>query len=187
MELDFQFVGQNIELTDSLRRYAKKRVSKLLKYFSEAPDKVVQAVIKMNVEHERQTADIQLRGMGEFFEGRTTTPDMYASVDGAVDKLARQLRRYHDRVTDHRKKDHNGPNQELASKIFELDEDEDDGEPQIIKRDVFTAKPMSVEEAVLQMENLGYNFFVFTNQVTEDINVVYQRQDNNYGLIEATT
>ncbi len=187
MEMDFQFVGQNIELTDALRRYAKKRVSKLLKYFSDEPDKVIQAIIKMKVEHERQTADIQLKGMGEFFEGRTTTPDMYASVDGAVDKLARQLRTYHDRVTDHRKKDLNGPNRELASKIFELDDEEDDGEPQIIKRDVFTAKPMSVEEAVLQMENMNFNFFVFTNQVTEDINVVYQRDDNNYGLIEAAS
>ncbi len=187
MEMDFQFVGQNIELTDALRKYAKKRVSKLLKYFSDEPDKVIQAVIKMNVEHERQTAEIQLKGMGEFFEGRATTPDMYASVDGAVDKLARQLRTYHDRITDHRKKDLNGPNRELASKIFELDEDEDDGQPQIIKRDVFTAKPMSVEEAVLQMENMNFNFFVFTNQVTEDINVVYQREDENYGLIEAAT
>lgn len=187
MEMDFQFVGQNIELTDSLKNYARKRTGKLLKYLGQQPDKVVTAQVKMEVEQERQVVDIQLNGIGEFFEGRAVTPDMYSSIDKAVDKLARQLRRYHDRITDHRKKDLNGPNRKMASKVFELDEDEEDSESEIIRRQTLEAKPMAVEEAVLQMENRDYNFFVFTNQVTEDINVVYHRQDGNYGVIEAGT
>ncbi len=185
MEMDFQFVGQNIELTDPLKKYARKRVSKLIKYFSQEPDKVVNAIVKMEVEGERQTADIQLNGLGKFFEGRSTTQDMYSAIDEAVDKLSRQLRQYHDRMTDHRKKDLNGPNREMASKIIEMEEGEtEELSSRIIQRQVMTAKPMTVEEAVLQLEEFGYNFFVFTNQVTEDINVIYQRGEKNYGLIE---
>ncbi len=187
MEMDFQFVGQNIELTESLKNYARKRAGKLLKYFSNQPDKVVNTRVKMEVEGERQVVDIQINGVGDFFEGRAVTPDMYSSIDKAVDKLGRQLRRYHDRMTDHRKKDLNGPNRELASKVFEMGEEDEEGESKIIRRQTLTAKPMAVEEAVLQMENLEYNFFVFTNQVTEDINVVYKRNDGNYGVIEAGT
>ncbi len=187
MSMEYQFVGQNMELTEPLKNYARKRTEKLLKYLSLDEDQVANMKIKMEVEGERQKIDLQLNGVGEFFEGQAETPDMYASIDLAVDKLARQLRRYHDRVTDHRKKDLNGPNRKLASKVFSLAEERDDGdeeESEIIRRQTLTAKPMSVEEAVLQMENLGYNFFVFTNQVTEDINVVYQRNDGNYGVIE---
>lgn len=185
MEMDFQFVGQNIELTDPLKKYAKKRVGKLIKYFAHGPDKVVNTIVKMEVEGERQIAEIQLNGLGKFFEGKSTTEDMYSSIDEAVDKLARQLRQYHDRMTDHRKKDLNGPNREMASKIIEMEEgDEAERNPRIIQRQVMTAKPMTVDEAVLQMEKFRYNFFVFTNQVTEDINVIYQRGDKNYGLIE---
>ena len=184
MEMDFQFVGQNIELTDPLKKYAKKRVKKLIKYFPLEPDKVVNAIVKMDVEGERQIAEIQLNGVGKFFEGRSTTQDMYSAIDEAVDKLARQLRQYHDRMTDHRKKDLNGPNREMASKVIEMGEDDDEPSSSIIRRSILTAKPMTVEEAVLQLESLDYNFFVFTNQVTEDVNVVYQRGENSYGLIE---
>ncbi len=184
MRVEYQFVGQNFELTEALKNYARKRTEKLLKYLRNEKDLELEIRVKMEVEAERQKVDLQLSGLGDFLEGVSETPDMYASIDKAVDRLSRQLRRYHDRQTDHRKKDLNGPNRELASKVFSLDEGDEEGDSRIIHRQILTAKPMSVEEAVLQMDSLDYNFFVFTNQVTDDINVVYRRNDGNYGVIE---
>ncbi|MFB6356085.1 MAG: ribosome hibernation-promoting factor, HPF/YfiA family [bacterium] len=182
--MEFQFVGQNIDLTQSLKDYAKKRASKLEKYVSGGPDQIIQTRIKLNVQAERQIADIQVNADGKFFEGRATSPDLYASIDQAVDKLGRQMRKFHDQQTSHRKKNNRGPEHRMASKIFELEDEEEDGDTKIIRRKTFTAKPMTAEEAVLQMDTLDYNFFVFTNQVTDDINVVYEREDGSYGLIE---
>lgn len=185
--MDFQFVGQHMELTDTLKSYAQKRVSKLEKFFPDRPDQEIDAHVKLRVENERQLADIQITGDGEFFEGSASSPDMYASIDRAVDKLGQQLRKYHDKLTNHRKTNNTNVNREIASKVFRMDgenEDEEDG-PQIVRRRTYTAKPMTVEEAVLQMDSLEYDFFVFTNQVTSDVNVVYRREDGDYGLIEA--
>jgi putative sigma-54 modulation protein len=184
--MEFKFVGQKVDLTDSLKQYAQKRVSKLEKYFPEREDQEIEARVKMNIQAERQIAEIQINGNGNFFEGKAETPDLYASIDGAVEKLGRQLRSFHDRMTNHRKKNNEKLNQKMASRVFRLDEEEqDDGEAVTIERQTFTAKPMSTEEAVLQMESRDFNFFVFTNHITEDINVVYKRDDGTYGLIEA--
>ena len=184
--MEFKFVAKKIELTESLKQYARKRVSKLEKYFRDREDTEIEARVKMNVQGERQIAEIQINGNGNFFEGQSETPDMYASIDGSVEKLGRQLRSFHDRQTNHRKKNNEKLNQKMASRVFRLDDEtEQDGETVTIERQTFTAKPMSTEEAVLQMESRDFNFFVFTNHVTEDINVVYQREDGTYGLIEA--
>lgn len=186
--MDFQFVGQRVELTDTLKSYARKRVGKLEKFFPERPDQEITARVKLRVENERQIADLQVNGDGEFFEGTAQSPDMYASIDRAVDKLGQQLRKYHDKLTNHRKTNNVNTNREIASKIFQLEEENggtDESEPRIIRRNTYTAKPMTVEEAVLQMDSLDYDFFVFTNQVTNDVNVVYEREDGDYGLIEA--
>lgn len=184
--MKFQFVGQHMDLTDTLKNYAKKRVGKLEKFFPDRPDQEIDARVKLRVENERQLADLQLNGDGEFFEGSASSPDMYASIDQAVDKLGRQLRRYHEKLTNHRKTNNKDSKKEIASKVFRLDgDDSDESEPQIKRRKTYTAKPMTVEEAVLQMNSLDYDFFVFTNQVTNDVNVVYKREDGDYGLIEA--
>jgi putative sigma-54 modulation protein len=184
--MEFQFVGQHMDLTDTLKTYAKKRVGKLEKFFPDRPDQEIHARVKLRVENERQIADLQINGDGEFFEGQASSPDMYASIDRAVDKLGQQLRKYHDKLTNHRKTNNTNINREIASKVFQFEDAEsDDGEPVIKRRRTYTAKPMTVEEAVLQMESLDYDFFVFTNQVTNDVNVVYQREDGDYGLIEA--
>ncbi|MFB6344969.1 MAG: ribosome hibernation-promoting factor, HPF/YfiA family [bacterium] len=189
--MDFQFVGRRIELTDSLKNYARKRVGKLSKFFPDRPDQEITARVKLEVQNERQIAELQLNGDGEFFEGTASSPDMYASIDRAVDKLGQQLRKYHDKLTNHRKTNNVSTNREIASKILQMDEENgeasktEESEPRVIRRNTYTAKPMTVEEAVLQMNSLDYDFFVFTNQVTNDINVVYNREDGDYGLIEA--
>ncbi len=184
MKLEYQFVGQNLELTEALKNYARKRTGKLLKYLRPDENLELHCRVKMEVKGERQKVDLQLTGLGDFIEGEAQSPDMYASIDKAVDRLSRQLRRFHDRQTDHRKKDLNGPNREMATKVFSLDESEEEADSKIIRRQILTAKPMSVEEAVLQMKSLDYNFFVFTDQVTDEVSVVYRRNDGNYGVIE---
>lgn len=184
--MNFQFVGQHVDLTDSLKSYARKRVGKLEKFFPERPDQELNAKVKLRVENERQIANLQITGDGEFFEGEASSPDMYASIDQSVDKLGQQLRKYHDKLTNHRKTNNRDANREIASKVFKMeDEESSDSEPDIKRRKTYTAKPMTVEEAVLQMNSLDYDFFVFTNQVTNEVNVVYRREDGDYGLIEA--
>ncbi len=185
--MDFQFSGQNVDLTEPLKEYAAKRIGKLRKFIpdSEQEEKEIHARVSFKVEGERQGVQVQLRGVGKFFKAESETPDLYASIDQVVDKLGRQLREHRERVTDHRKGESRKPQKLFASKVFRLDEEEEDGEPEIIRRETFNAKPMSPEEAVLQMKSLGYRFFVFTNRITDDINVVYERPDGNYGLIES--
>lgn len=182
--MEFQFVGQNMDLSDSLKSYARKRVSKLEKFFPEREDQEIHTRVKLKVESERQIADIQVNGDGEFFEGTASSPDMYASIDLSVDKLGSQLRKYHDKMTNHRKKNNQRSRREVASKVVEVGEQDDASEPRIVRRQTFTAKPMSPDEAILQLESLDYDFLVFTNPVTDEVNVVYQREDGNYGLIE---
>jgi putative sigma-54 modulation protein len=184
--MDFQFVGEHMDLTETLKSYARKRVGKLEKFFPERKDQEIHSRVKLRVENERQIADLQVTGNGEFFEGSASSPDMYASIDQAVDKLGQQLRKYHDKMTNHRKTNNQSAKREIASKVFQIDgEDSDETEPKIKRRRTYTAKPMTVEEAVLQMNSLEYDFFVFTNQVTSEVNVVYRRDDGEYGLIEA--
>ncbi len=182
--MEFQFVGQSMDLSESLKNYARKRVSKLEKFFPEREDQVIRTRVKLRVEGERQIADIQVNGDGEFFEGTASSPDLYASIDQSVDKLGRQLRKYHDQRTSHRKKNNRRSRREIASKVVEMGDEDDEAEPRIVRRRTFTAKPMSTEEALLQLESLDYDFLVFTNQVTSEVNVIYEREDGHYGLIE---
>ncbi len=184
--MEFQFVGQHLDLTEALKSYARKRVGKLEKFFPDRPDQELHSRVKLRVESERQIAELQVTGDGEFFEGTASSPDMYASIDQAVDKLGRQLRKYHEKLTNHRKTNTTNFKREVASKVLQLDDEENgDSEPEIKRRRTFTAKPMTVDEAVLQLESFDYDFFVFTNQVTDDVNVIYRREEGNYGLIEA--
>lgn len=183
--MEYQFSGQNIQLTESIKNYAVDRIDKLEKYVPNLDEKDLQAQVSFKVNNERQKVQVQLRGLSKFFKAEAETPDLYASIDRVVDKLGRQLRDHRERVTDHRSEDGRDTKRRFASKIFSLDQEKEDGEPEIIRRKTFNAKPMSAEEAVLQMNSLGYRFFVFTNRVTGDTNVVYEREDGNYGLIES--
>lgn len=184
--MKFQFIGRQVDLTGSLKSYARKRVGKLEKFFPDRPEQEINARVELRLENERQIAALQLTGNGEFFEGSASGPDMYASIDQAVDKLGQQIRKYHDKLTNHRKTNNPGGKREIASKVLQYDREESESsEPQIKRRKTYTAKPMAVDEAILQMNSLDYDFFVFTNQVTNEVNVVYRREEGDYGLIEA--
>lgn len=177
--MDINVRGKNIDATPALVDYAQKKLSKLEKHFDKSTD--VQVVL--SVIREEHIVEVTMNLNGLILRGEESTGDMYASIDMVVDKLERQVKKYKTRMSKSKR--------ERGARIIsekhaamEAEERMEDDKPQIVRTKRFPLKPMSVEEAVLQMDLLGHNFFVFTNAETEDINVVYRRKDDNYGLIE---
>ena len=170
--------GKNIEVSDYLEELINKKVNKLDKYFPED----TQAHVTLSVERNRHIAEVTIPYDGGIIRAEEITGDMYASVDNVLDKLEKQILRHRTRLE-----------KSLRSGAFKYDEplysgefeefDEDAG-PRIVRVKRFNIKPMSEEEAMLQIELLGHSFYVFMNSATEQINVLYRRKDGNYGLIE---
>ena len=165
--------GKNIEVSEYLRDLTEKKMSKLDRYFP--ADTVAQ--VTMAVEKNRHIVEVTIPYSGGIIRGEEVTGDMYASIDNVIAKLERQIVRYRTKLEKNLKADGFG-----GEPLPEYDDDEEG--PSIVKVKRFSIKPMSVDEAVLQMELLGHSFFVFTNSETEDINVLYKRKDGNLGLIE---
>ena len=167
------YSGKNMEVSEYLRELADKKLAKLERYFPE--DTVVQ--VTMAVEKNRHIIEVTIPYAGGIIRGEEVTSDMYASIDNVIAKLEKQIIR-------HKSKLEKTLRYEGEPSEYDYDEDEDDS-PMIVRVKRFSMKPMSVEEAALQMELLGHSFFVFTNDETEEMNVIYKRKDGNYGLIEA--
>lgn len=167
--------AKNIELTQALRNIVEKKLMRLEKYFN--PN--VEAQVTLSVEKNRQIVEVTIPLNGVVLRGEEVNEDMYASIDLVTDKLERQIRKYKTRLA---RRTH-GDSLRFQY-IPEADEKEDTEEHQIVKTKKFAMKPMSPEEAVLQMEMLGHSFFVYENAESGDVNVVYKRKDGNFGLIE---
>lgn len=171
--------GKNMEVTPALQEYIEKRLKKLEKYFNSG----IEAQVTLSVAKETHIVEVTISIDGLLLRGEETTPDMYASIDLVVDKLERQTHKYKTKINRKlRQKGLKGLNEKYANYQQELEEEE--SEPRVVKTKRFIMKPMPVEEAILQMDLLGHDFFVFTNAETEEINVIYRRKDGNYGLIE---
>lgn len=169
--------GKNMEITPALQEYAEKRLSKLGKFLnSEAELQATLSVVKEN-----HIVDVTISIGGLLLRGEEATQDMYASIDLVVDKLERQIHKYKTKIN--RKLRQKGL-KELNEKYLNMTMPREEEEPRIVKTKRFVMKPMPVEEAILQLNLLGHDFFVFTNAETEEINVLYKRKDGNYGLIE---
>ena len=168
--------GRFMDVSDSLREYTEKKLSKLNWFFD--PD--AEGQVKYTQEKGGKNIDeITISHKGLLFRAEEATGDMYASVDKAVDKLSRQIRRHRTKLDKRLHVSAPAPMPEVEP------EDVAEEERKIVRVKRFSMKPMSVEEAALQMELLGHSFFVFTNDETEEMNVIYKRKDGNYGLIEA--
>lgn len=171
--------GKNIEATPALIDYAEKKLSKLDKHFDKATD--VQVV--MSVIREDHIVEVTMNLNGLILRGEESTGDMYASIDMVVDKLERQIKKYKTRMSKSlRQRGARVISEKLAA--TEAEARMEDESPKLVKTKRFTLKPMSTEEAILQMDLLGHNFFVFTNADSDSVNVVYRRKDGNYALIE---
>ena len=166
--------GKNIEITNALKNVVEKKLDKLDKYFS--PN--VEAHATLSVQKNRQIIEVTIPFNGVILRGEEATDDMYASIDLVLDKLERQIKKQKTKLQKRMYGD---------SLRFQFIPDEDiknGNEPRIVKTKRFAIKPMSDEEAVLQMELLGHNFFMYESAESGDVNVIYKRKDGNYGLIE---
>jgi putative sigma-54 modulation protein len=167
-----QVRGRNVEVTNALKEYVEKRLGKLVKYL----DLIEEAQVTLTVEKDSHRVEVTIPINGIILRGEETTGDMYASIDLVVEKLEKQIERYKGRLY-----------RRLGRQNTEVkagdNKKEEDG-PRIVRTKRFAMKPMSVDEAVMQMNLLGHSFFVFSNADTEKVNVVYRRKDGNYGLIE---
>ena len=166
--------GRNIELTDGLKAAVEDKIGKLEKYFT--PDTDV--FVTLSVEKERQKIEVTIPVPGHIIRSEQVSNDMYVSIDLVEEIIERQLRKYKNKLID---KEQNAAH--LSQSFIEADDFEDE-DIQIIRSKKFAMKPMDPEEACVQMELIGHNFFVFRNSETDEVNVVYKREGNTYGLIE---
>lgn len=169
--------GKNLEVTPALRDHVEKNVSKLGRYFDS--DMKVQTVL--SVEKENRIAEVTCFVEGIVLRGVDSNIDMYAAIDLVVDKLVRQIHKHKTRLAK-RFKQANIFRGDLPE--FKETETIQEEAMDIVRRKKFDVRPMMVEEAILQMNLIGHDFFMFFNEETENINVVYRRKNGAYGLIE---
>ena len=170
-----KITGRNIELTEGLKAAVEDKLNKLEKYFT--PDTEVN--VTLSVEKERQKVEVTIPMKGSYIRSEQVSSDMYVSIDLVEEIIERQIRRYRKKLIDKKQAAIS------FSQAFIEEEDEvQDDEIQIVKTKRFAIKPAIPEEACLQMEMLGHNFYVFLNADTDQVNVVYKRKNGTYGLIE---
>lgn len=181
--MQLQMYGKNIEITEALRDYVERKTNKLERYF----DEPLHVQVTLSVQREKHIAEVTIPYNGLILRGEEATQDMYVSVDKAVEKIERQIRKYKTRINRKLRKEETLIRPNLAETLPDNRVTPDEiGEEEfpIVRVKRFTMKPMDVEEAVLQMNLLGHDFFVFRNAETEKTSVVYRRRDGGYGLIE---
>ncbi len=170
---------RHMDTSEPVRSYLEEKLLRVKKYIDEPID--AQAVLSV-AKKIRHSAEVTLVAKGITIKGSEQTNDMYAAIDGMVDKIERQLKRYKEKLKEH--KPTSGRERRVAKTVFAAESiDEGVGQPSIIRSNSFSVKPMAVEEAVMQMDLLDKDFLVFTDSTTEEISVVYRRRDGNYGLI----
>ena len=167
--------AKNIELTDALKSTVEKKISKLSKYF----DGDVEAKATLSVVRNNQIVEVMIPFNGIYLRVEESTDDMYKSIDLVEDKLEGQIRKQKTKLL--KKNKFNSLKFSIPSEI-KIEDEKDDAK--IVKSKKFDMKPMLKDEAVLQMELISHDFFVFKNAETDELNVVYKRKDGNYGLIE---
>lgn len=170
-----KITGRNMELTDGLRSAVERKLNKLEKYFTPETD----VFVTLSVEKERQKVEVTIPMKGNYIRSEQVSNDMYVSIDLVEEVIERQLRKYKTRLVNR---------QQNVASVFKQEyleeETDDDEEIRIIRNKKFDVKPMYPEDACVQMELLGHDFFVFINAETENVSVVYRRKGNTYGLIE---
>ena len=172
--MKFKYIGRLMEVTDSLKAYSEKKINKLDWFFGDDAEVQVKFAFEKG---ERYIAEITIAQKGMLFRAEEISNDMYASIDSAVDKLGRQIRRHRTKLD----KKYRSP---APNPVAEAPAEEYEDEKRIVRVKRFNVKPETVEDAITSMEQLGHSFYVFTNAETGKINVLYQRKDGDYGLIE---
>jgi putative sigma-54 modulation protein len=172
--------GRHIEITAPIKEYIKKKMLRLEKYFNH----ILEVHVILTTEKHRQIVEVNIDANGLKIASQEQTTDIYASLDNVVDKLERKLNRYKERITKHRKKSRGMKEIGFVYSFIEPEEfEQEKREPQIIKSSRLAAKPMSIDEAAMQLDLTSQTFLVFLNDKSNEINVIYRRKDGNFGLI----
>ena len=174
--MKFIISGKNIEITAGLKDTITRKLGKLEKYFT--PD--TEIIVTLSVEKERQKIEVTIPVKGNIIRSEQVSSDMYVSIDLVEEVIERQLRKYKTKLIARKQEGSNFKEEFLE----EDDVPENDEEIKIVRTKRFGIKPMYPEDACIQMELLGHDFFVFCNAETDEVNVVYKRKDGTFGLIE---
>ena len=174
--MKYNIRGEKVEITPAIKSYIEEKIGKLDKYFENADDITASIVVK--IRGKEQKMEITVPAMHFTLRSEESHDDLYAAIDLTVDKLERQIRKNKTKINSKIKKN--------VIQNFELDLEDsfEDSDTEILKRKKVDMKPMSEEEAILQMNMLGHSFFVFKSAENNSICVVYLRKDGNYGIIE---
>jgi len=180
--------GKHLDVTPALREYAEEKVGKISRYF----DQVQEAQVVLSVERrdgmgKAQVVEVTVWGDGLVLRGEEASQDMYASIDLVLDKLRKQIEKYRSKLIERRRISESRRKDRLAEAIRAEQRRPDidpEAETSIVRTKRFAMKPMTADDAVMQLELLGHDFFVFRNSETMEVNVVYRRDDGKYGLIE---
>ena len=166
--------GKNIDITEGLRSAVEEKIGKLERYFTDSTE----VHVTLSTEKNRQKIEVTVPMKGSIIRAEETSTDMYVSIDLVEEVIERQLRKYKNKLID------KAQNAVQLSKAFIEEDAYEDEDIRIIRSKKFEMKPMDPEEACVQMELLGHNFFVFRNSESDEVNVVYKRKGNTYGFIE---
>ena len=180
--MEIAVTGRHVDVTPALRDYAAKKLEHIGIDFP----RILSAHFILEVEKFRHIAELVLQcGNHITIEAREISEDLYASIDRVVDKVARRMRKYKTKIQNHRPRD--ADTIHVDEQVLTHDLHEDEGTHRIIRTERFAIKPMSVDEAVLQMElSENHQFLVFLNAETEKVNVLYRRKSGDFGLIQPT-
>jgi len=173
--MKFNIHGKKIDVTESIKSYIEEKIGRLDKYFENPDNVTATALIKLRGKD--QVVEVTINANKFILRGEESHKDLYASIDKVSDKIERQIRKNKTRLKKKTVKD--------VSKDFVLDfEEQEENDNIIVKRKVIENKPMSEEEAILQMELLGHEFFAYKNEETKEVNILYRRKDGDYGVLE---
>jgi putative sigma-54 modulation protein len=177
---------RHLEPTNALKDFASEKVQRIHKLFH----KPTEAHVVLSLEKYMHKADVTVSANGLVMRGEEKSEDMYQSIDRAIDKIEKQLRRYQGKLKQHKAREDG--RFKIRLNVLEPEDTQDATEipedhppPRVIKTREFLARPMTVDEAIMQMDLLHNDFLVFQNGATHEINVLYRRKDGNFGLIEA--
>ncbi len=171
--MKFVYASKDMAISDSLKSRVEKKLGKFERYFREEPEATIRFKVQKGA---RNIAEITVNAGGVILRAEESSNDMYLSIDRAVDKLESQLRRHRTKL----EKRIRASELESFTEAVEYEEPSYD----IVRVKKFSVKPMSVEDAITQMELLGHDFFLFMNEENEDMNVLYRRHDGSYGLLQ---
>ncbi|MFC5588713.1 ribosome hibernation-promoting factor, HPF/YfiA family [Sporosarcina soli] len=187
--LNFNIRGENLEVTPAIREHVEKKVQKLVKYFTEETLETATVNVNMKVYNDKQSkVEVTIPMKNLTLRAEERHDDLYAAIDLIVDKLERQIRKYKTKVN-RKFREREGVASFFASvnRAEEKNNDatlDEDHEFSVVRTKQFDLKPMDQDEAILQMNMLGHNFFIFTDAESDGTHIVYKRKDGRYGLIE---